>query len=167
MEYQSLVGVVPWTFVAQICNLFIQAFLFKKFLFKPIKAIMDKRAQQVDETYAAAEQAQKSAQEMKDEYEQRLASAKQEASEIVKAANVRASAQAELLVGQAREEAAALKVKAEKDIEAERRKAAGELKNDISALALDLAGKVVERELDADKHKDLIDDFISRVGDAS
>ena len=64
MEYQSLVGVVPWTFVAQICNLFIQAFLFKKFLFKPIKAIMDKRAQQVDETYAAAEQAQKSAQEM-------------------------------------------------------------------------------------------------------
>ena len=97
MEYQSLVGVVPWTFVAQICNLFIQAFLFKKFLFKPIKAIMDKRAQQVDETYAAAEQAQKSAQEMKDEYEQRLASAKQEASEIVKAANVRASAQACLL----------------------------------------------------------------------
>ena len=167
MEYQSLVGVVPWTFVAQICNLFIQAFLFKKFLFKPIKAIMDKRAQQVDETYAAAEQAQKSAQEMKDEYEQRLASAKQEASEIVKAANVRASAQAEQLVGQAREEAAALKVKAEKDIEAERRKAAGELKNDISALALDLAGKVVERELDADKHKDLIDDFVSRVGDAS
>ena len=167
MEYQSLVGVVPWTFVAQICNLFIQAFLFKKFLFKPIKAIMEKRAQQVDDTYAAAEQAQKSAQEMKEEYEQRLASAKQEASEIVKAANVRANAQAEQMIGQAREEAAAMKVKAEKDIELERRKAAGELKNDISVLALDLAGKVVEKELDAETHKELIDQFISRVGDAS
>ena len=75
MEYQSLVGVVPWTFVAQICNLFLQAFLFKKFLFKPIKEIMHKRMQQVDDNYGAAEQANKDAQALKDEYEQRLASA--------------------------------------------------------------------------------------------
>lgn len=45
------------------------------------------------------------------------------------------------------------------------RKAAGELKNDISELVLDIAGKVVEKELDASTHKSLIDDFISRVGD--
>ncbi|WP_367924533.1 F0F1 ATP synthase subunit B [uncultured Ruthenibacterium sp.] len=167
MEYQSLVGVVPWTFVAQICNLFLQAFLFKKFLFKPIKEIMHKRMQQVDDNYGAAEQANKDAQALKDEYEQRLASAKQEAGEIVKAANVRAGAQAEQLVNQAREEAAALKAKAEKDIEMERRKAAGELKNDISALALDLAGKVVEREIDSKEHQELIDRFIDRVGDPS
>ena len=63
--------------------------------------------------------------------------------------------------------AAALKAKAEKDIEMERRKAAGELKNDISALALDLAGKVVEREIDSKEHQELIDRFIDRVGDPS
>ena len=65
----------------------------------------------------------------------------------------------------ARAEVAALKTKADQEIESERRKAAGELKNDISELVLDIAGKVVEKELDASTHKSLIDDFISRVGD--
>lgn len=67
----------------------------------------------------------------------------------------------------ARAEAAALKSKADAEIESERRKAAGELKNDISELALDIAGRVVEKEIDPETHKELIDDFISRVGDAS
>ena len=47
----------------------------------------------------------------------------------------------------------------------ERRKAAGELKNDISELVLNIAGIVVEKEIDPSVHKDLIDDFISHVGD--
>ena len=41
------------------------------------------------------------------------------------------------------------------------------MKNDISQLALDIAGRVVEKEIDPETHKELIDDFISRVGDAS
>ena len=73
----------------------------------------------------------------------------------------------EELVSAARAEAAALKSKADAEIESERRKAAGELKNDISELALDIAGRVVEKEIDPETHKELIDDFISRVGDAS
>ena len=65
----------------------------------------------------------------------------------------------------ARAEVAALKTKADAEIESERRKAASELKNDISELVLNIAGIVVEKEIDPSAHKDLIDDFISHVGD--
>ena len=69
------------------------------------------------------------------------------------------------MVNAARAEAAALKTKADAEIEAQRKKAAGELKNDISDMALAIAGKVVGKELDGKTHQNLIDGFIAEVGD--
>ena len=43
MQVQELVGIVPWTFVAQICNLFIQMYLVKRFLFKPVNEMLQKK----------------------------------------------------------------------------------------------------------------------------
>ena len=166
-QFQSLIALMPWTFIAQICNLLILAAGVKHFLFKPVQAVLAKRQEELDTSYAEAAQAQESASELKQEYETKLASAREEASEIVKAATVRATARSEEMLGEARSAAAALKTKADAEIEAERRKAAGELKNDISSLALDIAGKVVEKEIDPGAHKALIDAFIDRVGDAS
>ena len=40
MQVQELVGIVPWTFIAQICNLFIQMYLIKRFLFKPVSDLV-------------------------------------------------------------------------------------------------------------------------------
>ena len=166
-QCQSLVTVAPWTFIATICNLFILMALVKKFLFKPVQKVLAQRAQEVADTYEKAESAQKDAQELKAEYEQRLQSAKQEAGEIVKTATETAARRGEAMVNEARSEAAALKTKAEAEIAAERKKAAGALKNDISSMALAIAGKVVEKELDEGAHKALIDGFISEMGDAS
>ena len=85
----------------------------------------------------------------------------------MRTANERASARTEEMLSEARAEVSAMKAKAQREIENDRRKAAGELKNDISALALDLAGRVVEKEIDAKTHGELIRDFIDRVGDVS
>lgn len=165
--FQDLVTFAPWTFIFQICNLLILTAGVKHFLFKPVQEILAKRKEQIEASYTEAEKAEGDAQAMRQEYETRLASAKEEASEIVKTATARASARSEEMVNAARTEAAAIKSKADAEIESERRKAAGELKNDISELALELAGRVVEKEIDPKTHKGLIDDFISRVGDAS
>ena len=43
MQVQELVGIVPWNFIATICNLFIQVYLIKRFLFKPINEMLEKR----------------------------------------------------------------------------------------------------------------------------
>ena len=90
MDFQSLVTVAPWTFIAQICNLFIQAYLFKRFLFKPIQNIIRQRQEQVNKIYDDAAEAQKSAEADKATYEKLLADARGEAAELVRTATVTA-----------------------------------------------------------------------------
>ncbi len=165
MEFQQLVTLAPWTAIFQICNLLLLAAGVKHFLFKPVQNVVQKRKEQVEDTYANAEKAEGEALAMREECEKRLSGAKDEASEIVKTATVRASARTEEMMTAARAEVAALKTKADAEIESERRKAASELKNDISELVLNIAGLVVEKEIDPSAHKGLIDDFISHVGD--
>ncbi len=166
-QFQDLVTIAPWTFIFQICNLLILTLGVKKLLFKPVQEIMNKRKDQIEDTYVQAERAQGEAQALKHECESRLSGAREEASQIVKTATDRATARSEELVSAARAEVAALKTKADAEIESERRKAASELKGDISELVVNLAGLVVEKEIDEAAHKDLIDDFISHVGDES
>lgn len=164
-EFQDLVTLAPWTFIFQICNLLILTAGVKHFLFKPVQKVLAKRKEQIEDTYEKAEKAEGEALAMKEDCEKRLSGAREEASQIVKTATVRATARTEEMMTAARAEVAALKTKADQEIESERRKAAGELKNDISELVLNIAGLVVEKEIDDTVHKDLIDDFIRHVGD--
>ena len=68
---------------------------------------------------------------------------------------------------EARAQAAALKQKAEADIAQERKKAVNEVKDEIGGMAMEIASKVVEREIKETDHQDLIDEFIKNVGEAS
>ena len=107
------------------------------------------------------------AEAMKAEYEQNLQNARAEANEIVANAQKTATARGEEIVGEARAQAAALKQKAEADIAQERKKAVNEVKDEIGGIAMEIASKVVEREIREEDHRDLIDEFIKNVGEAS
>ena len=74
---------------------------------------------------------------------------------------------AKKIVKEASEQAAALKNKAEKEIAQEKKKAVNEVKGEIGGIAMDIAGKVIEREINEKDHEKLIDEFISNVGEAS
>ena len=67
MQVQELVGIVPWTFIAQICNLFIQMYLIKRFLFKPINEMLEKRRAAADGEITDAEAAKKESNAIKEE----------------------------------------------------------------------------------------------------
>ena len=155
MQVQELVGIVPWTFIAQICNLFIQMYLIKRFLFKPINEMLEKRRAAADAEITDAEAAKKEANAIKEEYEQNMQEAKAKANEILESAR------------KTSEQAAALKNKAEKEIAQEKKKAVNEVKGEIGGIAMDIAGKVIEREINEKDHEKLIDEFISNVGEAS
>ena len=152
-QVQDLVGLVPWTFVAQIANLFIQVYLIKRFLFKPINEVLEK---------AKAE-----AQAIKSEYEANMLEAKNKANEILTAAQKTATIQSEEILKEASQQAAAMKAKAENDIAQEKRKAVNDIKNEIGGMAMEIAGKVIEREINEDDHTKLIDEFIANVGEES
>lgn len=167
MQVQELVGIVPWTFIAQICNLFIQVYLtngsfsnrsmrcWKNGVRQPMRRITD------------AEAAKKEANAIKEEYEQNMQEAKAKANEILESARKTATLQSEKIVKEASEQAAALKNKAEKEIVQEKKKAVNEVKGEIGGIAMDIAGKVIEREINEKDHEKLIDEFISNVGEAS
>ena len=165
--YQALITLDGWTFLAQICNLMIQLVIFKKFLLKPIKQVIADRKTKADSEIADAQKLRTEAEAMKAEYEQNLQNARTEANQIVAAAQKTAAARSEELLGEARAQAAALKQKAEADIAQERKKAVNEVKDEIGGIAMEIASKVVEREISEKDHKDLIDEFIKNVGEAS
>ena len=165
--YQALITLDGWTFLAQICNLMIQLVIFKKFLLKPIKQVIADRKAKADSEIADAQKLRTEAEAMKAEYEQNLQNARTEANQIVTAAQKTATARSEEIVGEARAQAAALKQKAEADIAQERKKAVNEVKDEIGGIAMEIASKVVAREISEKDHKDLIDEFIKNVGEAS
>ena len=153
--YQALITLDGWTFLAQICNLMIQLFIFKKLLLNPVKKVIAERKAKADSQIADAEKLRTEAEAMKAEYEQNLQNARTEANQIVATAQKTATARSEEIVGEARAQAAALKQKAEADIAQERKKAVNEVKDEIGGIAMEIASKVVEREISEKDHKDV------------
>lgn len=164
---QEFISITPWTIIFQICNLLILFALIKKFLFKRVMAVLDQRQQEIDGIYDAADKAKGDADQMKAEYTRRMSNARAEADLLVKNAMDTAQRRGDAIVQEARDEATHLKQKAESDIEQERRKAYSELVGEISGMAVDIAGRMVEREINEADHRELVDEFIKKAGEAS
>lgn len=166
-EYLSFVTIVPWNLIAQWCNLLILFLLVKKFLFKPVLDILQKRQDELDKIFSDANQEKDAANALRKDYEQRLAVAKEEASEIVRTATVQAQKRGTEIMEEAQSKASSMIKKAEAEIAQEKKKVVNEIKDEISGMAVDIASKMVEREISAKDHEKLIEDFIKNVGEAS
>ena len=164
--YQSLVTVNPVTLIAQICNLFIQLFLAKKFFLDKVKAILDQRREAADKEITDAKAAHAEAEAIKQTYEQNMREARAKADDLLLNAQRTANSRSEEIIGQAQQAAAQIKQKAAADIEMEKKKALNDAKNEISGLALAIAGKVVARELNSADQEQMIDRFIEELGGA-
>ena len=164
---QEFISITPWTLIFQICNLLILCALLKKLLFQRVMNMLDKRQQEIDGIYEAADKSRSDADQMKEEYTRRMSNARAEADQLVKNAVDTAQRKGDAIVQEARDEATHLKQKAESDIEQERRKAYSELVGEISGMAVDIAGKMVEREINEEDHRELVDEFIKKAGEAS
>lgn len=163
--YQSLVTVNPVTLIAQICNLFIQLLIVKIFFLDKIKAVLDKRRETADKQIADAEAAKSEAAAIKQAYEENMRQAKTKADDMILSAQKTAAQRSEEIISQAQKQAAQIKTKAASDIEMEKKKAINDAKNEISDLAMAIAGKVVARELNDADQDGMIDRFIEELGD--
>ena len=163
--YQSLVAVEPLTLIANICNLFIQMLIIKKFFLNKIIAVLDQRRQAADKEITDAEQAKQEAMDIKKTYEANMLQANAKANDILTSAQKTAAERSEKIIGEAQQAAAQIKSKASADIAQEKKKAINDAKNEISGLAMAIAGKVVEKELAESDQSKLIDRFIDELGD--
>ncbi|EFB75622.1 F0F1 ATP synthase subunit B [Subdoligranulum variabile] len=165
--FESFVGVNPWTALFTFCNMLITFAVLRHFLFKPVKRMIDDRQQEIDNMYAEAADAKQKAADLEKEYQAHLQSIKAEQDDMLREATTRAQKREEEIVNAARAEAQALRNAAEAEMAQERKKAVNDLKNEIGGIAVEIASKVVEREINTADHQALIDEFIRNVGDAS
>lgn len=151
--------------IFQLINLLILVAAFKKFLFKPVCAILEKRRAEIEGHYHQAEEAEQTAKAMKKSYEERMAGAREEADRVIRTATESANALSADIVDDARTQADQIRLRAKSEIEMERRKAFDEVKWELSGIALDIASQVIDREVSEKDHEAFIDDFIKNVGD--
>ncbi len=163
-KFESFVGVNFWTMLFAWINLLILYLLFKRFLFGPIKKMIDDRQKEVDDIYSDAETARESASELKAEYEEKMRCAAEESEEILKAAHRRAQLKEEEILKEANAEASRVLERAEEQIELEKKRAINEVKDQVSSMAIGIASAVIERDVSEDEHRELIDDFINNIG---
>ena len=167
MEVQQFISIAPWTIIFQILNLLLLMVLFKKYLFKPVTEILEKRQAEIEGHYQEAQQAETDAKAMKADYESKMAGARQEADRVIKTATESANAMSASIVEDARTQADQLKRRAQTEIDLERRGAFDEVKGELSGIALDIASQVIEREVNEKDHEAFINEFIKNVGEAS
>ena len=139
---------IIWVFV----DLLILFVLMKKFLFGPITQMLDDRAQQVSDTLDQAD---------------KLASAKQEAAQIIEDARARGQQEYDRLVAEAQTAVQRLDEQAARRRESERTQMLREAKKEITALVLLTTAKVSRQKLNSDTDRAMIDDFLREETEAA
>ena len=163
--FESFLGVNPWTALFILLNTLTIFFVARKFLFGPVMTIIAERQQEIDGMYASAGEAQKEAETLRAEYQQKLSAAQQTSERLVREAVARGQSREEEIIRKANAEAAAILCKASHDIALEKKKAINDAKDEIAGISLAIAGKVVGRELNGADQRALIDRFINELGD--
>lgn len=163
--FESFIGVNFWTALFVLLNTLAIFFVAKNFLFVPVKNMIDSRQKEIDSMYDEAGSAKEQALAMQAEYQEKLTAAQQTSERIVKEAVARGQSREEEIIRKANADAAAIMDKAAADIAMEKKKAINDAKDEISGLAMAIAGKVVGHELTMADQENLIDAFINELGE--
>lgn len=149
-----------------ILNILILFAILKKLLFKPVTEFMEKRANSIKEMFETAQSSKEQAENLKAELKQQLDKAVEEAEKIINEAKARAEKQYEEILNKAKADAKAIVEKAQKEIEVDRKSMMDEMKAQIAGIALAAATKVIQKNMDTETNKKLVDQFINEVGAA-
>ena len=163
--FEEFIGVNFWTALFTLLNFLVVLFVGQKFLYGPVMKIIQDRQAEIDGMYDSAGKAKAEAQAMEAEYKQKLAAAQSTSERLVKEAVSRGQSREEEIIRQANAEADAIRAKAAADIAQEKKKAINDAKDEISGIAMAIAGKVVGRELTVSDQSALVDAFIDGLGD--
>ena len=163
--FESFIGIDFWTALFILLNTLAIFLVARKYLIGPVRKLIESRQKEIDDMYENAGNAREEAMAMKEEYLKKLNDAQMTSDKIVKDAVARGQKREEEIVEKAKNEAGQILQKAQDDIRLEKKKAVNEAKNEISDMALEIAGKVVGRQLSAADKAEMIDHFIDELGD--
>ena len=160
----EIISVNLWSILISLANLTIIFLIVKKFLFKPVKNMIDKRREAIDSEFNEASELKNEAMAAKEKYEEQLNSARKSADEILQAASNNAKLREEKIILEAKEQANGIIKRAEAEAALERKKAEEGIKHEIVNVSALIAEKMLEREINTSDHHALIDSFIEKIG---
>lgn len=165
MQSLEVISVNIWNILVSLLNLIILFLLVKKFLFKPVNNMLDRRQSEIDKRYEAADEAKRIAEENELLWNEKIDTVKAETDEMIKKAQNSAKRQGETIVSKAKEQADGIIRQAENQAQLEMKKAEESIKQEIVEVSTALANKILEREINTEDHRGLIDSFIEKMGD--
>ncbi len=165
MQTLDVISVNLWQILISLLNLFLLFLIFKHFLFKPVRNVLKKRQDELDSQYAKAEEAEILANENKSTWEQKLRTADNEADAILENATENAKFRGDKIIEEAKQQADNIIRVAHAEAELERRKATDGIKKEIIEVSGAIAEKMLEREINRDDHRAIIDSFIEEIGE--
>ena len=161
MQSLDVISVNIWAILASLVNLLLLTMILKRFLFKPVKKVLDTRRAAIDADYAQAKAAREEAEENRLNYEAAMEAAQQTSDQIIADASRTAEYRSNEILAEARERASEIRRQAEADAVLERRKAEDEMKHEIADVSAQLTGKLLQREINEEDHRALIDSFLN------
>lgn len=141
--------------------------LIKKFAWESISEMLKKRADKIANDLDSAEQSRIAAAKLEEERQQKLLSSKTEAADIIKNAKESGDQHRQRILTETSEEVSRLREKARKDISQEHEEAMAEVKDEVAALSLQIAEKILNKELTQEAHEALINSYIEGLGKAN
>ncbi|KEI00305.1 F0F1 ATP synthase subunit B [Clostridium botulinum] len=152
------------TFVWTIINFLVLLGILSYFLFKPVNLVIDRRNSEIENDINQAKTDKEKAEELRIANQKEYKAAKKEGKTIVENYKAKAENVSQEIISDAHKEAELIIQRAKKEIQREREKAEDEVKNKTIELALELSKKALEQSIDEKVHRELIDNFISKVG---
>ncbi len=156
-------GISLTEFIFYLINFLILVGVLGKFLYKPFLNLMDTRKQSIQDALENAELTNRRADEKMQNYNKRIAKVEEEGREIVREAKAKADEQARTIIEDANQKAADIMAKAEQSIEREKERAMEEMRQEVAALAVLVAEKIVEREIQRVGQEAIVDEVIRQA----
>lgn len=150
-----------WNIFWTVFNVLLLFVLLRIFLFKPINKMLDDRTQAIQMDYDDAERARKEAEELKAQYDNSISEAKEEAARIIRKAHDEAENERTAIIRKSHEEAESIVAAAGETIENERRRVIRQAHSEIADLAIEAASKIVAANVDDEKNRRLVDEFLA------
>lgn len=148
-----------------ILAMFFVFLILSYLLFNPARNLMEKRQEGIREQMETAAREKQDAIQFKAEYDEKIKNVQKETDEILSEARKKALKKESVMLEEAREEAAQIVARANREVELEKSKVKDEMKQEIINVATAMAGKIVASSLDESKQSQLLADTLEEMGD--
>ena len=165
MQSLGIISVNMWQIIISLANLVIIFAIIKKFLYKPVLKMIEKRQADIDAKIKSADEAKENALRDETYWKEKRSDADIEAENIIKSASDTAKRRSEKIIEEAKDRADGIIREAEVQADLEIKKAEEGIKQEIVEVSHILAEKMISREINLNDHRDIIDSVIEKIGD--